>query len=113
MTNLKVFTGNANPKLSREIADYLGLDLGLAEVKTFSDGEINVMLGENVRGMDVFVIQPTSTPANINLMELLVMLDTMRRSSAKPSAETTTRRQRPSASRAPSFSRFSCLASWD
>ena len=61
----------------------LSLELGRAEVKTFSDGEISVELGENVRGMDIFVIQPTCSPANTNLMELLILLDTMRRSSAK------------------------------
>jgi ribose-phosphate pyrophosphokinase len=80
---IKVFSGNANPQLAAEIAHYLDLELGRADVKTFSDGEIMVELGENVRGMDVFVIQPTCAPANTNLMELLILLDTFRRASAK------------------------------
>jgi len=79
---MKLFSGNANPRLAREICDDLSLEPGRAEVKTFSDGEIYVEVGENVRGMDVFVIQPTCAPANTNLMELLILLDTMRRSSA-------------------------------
>jgi ribose-phosphate pyrophosphokinase len=79
---LKIFTGNANPRLANDICDYLGLDLGRADVKTFSDGEVWVELGENVRGMDVFVIQPTCAPANTSLMELLILLDTARRASA-------------------------------
>ncbi len=81
--SIKIFTGNSNPELAREIAGYLSLGLGRAEVKTFSDGEIQVELGENVRGMDIFIIQPTSAPANTNLMELLVLLDTFRRASAR------------------------------
>jgi ribose-phosphate pyrophosphokinase len=80
---IKIFTGNANPLLAREICNYLSLELGRADVKTFSDGEIDLELGENVRGMDVFVIQPTSAPANTHLMELLILLDTLRRASAK------------------------------
>ncbi len=82
-TSLKIFTGNANARLVRSICDYLDLDLGRAEVKSFSDGETSVELGENVRGMDVFVIQPTCAPANTHLMELLILLDTIRRASAK------------------------------
>jgi ribose-phosphate pyrophosphokinase len=80
---IKIFSGNANPALAQSICDQLSLELGRADVRTFSDGEIAVELGENVRGMDVFVIQPTCSPANTNLMELLILLDTMRRSSAK------------------------------
>jgi ribose-phosphate pyrophosphokinase len=80
---IKVFSGNSHPQLAGEIARYLDLELGRAEVRTFSDGEIYVELGENVRGMDVFVIQPTCAPANTNLVELLIMLDTFRRASAK------------------------------
>ncbi len=79
---IKVFTGNANPALARDICDYLGIELGRAEVKTFSDGEVRVELGENVRGTDTFVIQSTCSPANTNLMELLILLDTARRASA-------------------------------
>jgi ribose-phosphate pyrophosphokinase len=80
---IKIFSGNANPGLAQSICEQLSIDLGRAEIRTFSDGEISVELGENVRGMDVFVIQPTSSPANTHLMELLILLDTMRRSSAK------------------------------
>ena len=81
--NLRIFTGNANPRLAREIADYLDLEIGRGEVKTFSDGEVTAELGENVRGMDVFVIQPTCAPVTSTLMELLVLLHTIRLSSAK------------------------------
>ena len=81
--NLRIFSGNANPRLAQEIADYLDLEVGRAEVRTFSDGEITAELAENVRGMDVFVIQPTCTPATSTLMELLVLLHTIRLSSAK------------------------------
>ena len=80
--SMKVITGNAHPVLARSICDYLALELAQADVKTFSDGEIFIELGENVRGMDVFVVQPTCRPANSNLMELLIMLDTVRRASA-------------------------------
>lgn len=80
--SLKIFSGNANPKLSDEIASYLGTTVGKAEVKKFSDGETWVELDENVRGMDVFVIQPTSNPANEHLMELLIMVDALKRASA-------------------------------
>ncbi len=79
---LKVFTGNANPGLARSIADSLGLEIGLADVKTFSDGEVRAELGENVRGSDTYVVQPTCAHANTNLMELLILLDTARRASA-------------------------------
>ncbi len=80
---LKLFSGNANIVLAREIADYLGIPLGDAFVATFSDGEINVKINENVRGMDVFAVQPTSSPVNHNLMELLLMIDAFKRASAK------------------------------
>lgn len=80
--NLMVFTGNANPELSRAVARYLDIPLGIASVGTFSDGETAVEIGENVRGRDVFIIQPTCMPTNDNLMELLVMIDALRRSSA-------------------------------
>jgi len=80
---MKILTGNANRSLALAIARYLDMELCQAEVRTFSDGEIFVELGENVRGMDVFVVQPTCAPANTNLMELLVLLDTARRASAK------------------------------
>ncbi len=81
-STIKVFTGNANPELARAIAESLGIEVGRADVKTFSDGEIFVELGENARGTDVFAIQPTCGPANTNLLELLILLDTLRRASA-------------------------------
>jgi ribose-phosphate pyrophosphokinase len=77
-----VFTGNANPQLAHEIAKHLQMPLGRASVGRFSDGEVTVELMENVRGRDVFVVQPTCPPANDNLMELLVMVDACRRASA-------------------------------
>jgi ribose-phosphate pyrophosphokinase len=77
-----VFTGNANPQLAHEIVRYLQMPLGRASVGRFSDGEVSVELMENVRGRDVFVVQPTCPPANDNLMELLVMVDACRRASA-------------------------------
>ena len=80
--NLALFAGNANPALAAEIAQTLGVPLGKILVGTFSDGEINVEVMENVRGRDVFIIQPTCAPSNDNLMELLVMVDALKRSSA-------------------------------
>lgn len=78
----KIFTGNAHPKLAKDIADILGVPLGDAKVSTFSDGEISVDIRETVRGVDVFLIQPTNEPVNDNLMELLIMIDAFRRASA-------------------------------
>ena len=80
--NLSVFTGNANPLLAKEIVQCLGIPMGRALVNTFSDGEINVEVMENVRGRDVFVVQPTCAPSNDNLMELLILADACRRASA-------------------------------
>jgi ribose-phosphate pyrophosphokinase len=80
---LKLFSGNANRALAEEIAAALDLELGHAEVARFSDGEVFVQIDENVRGTDVFVIQPTCPPVNDNLMELLVMLDAFKRASAQ------------------------------
>ena len=80
--NLMVFTGNANPKLADAVARHLGLPLGRATVGRFSDGEIMVEILENVRGKDVFVLQSTCSPTNDNLMELLVMVDALKRASA-------------------------------
>lgn len=80
---LKIFTGNANRELAREIAQYLGVSLGEAKVLHFSDGEIQVKINESVRGADVFIVQPTCTPVNEHLMELLVMVDAVRRASAR------------------------------
>ncbi|MEW6261943.1 MAG: ribose-phosphate pyrophosphokinase [Thermodesulfobacteriota bacterium] len=78
-----IVTGNSHPALSKEICGYLGLPLGLTQVRRFSDGEIFVELGENVRGRDVFIIQSTSTPVNEHLMELLIMIDALKRASAR------------------------------
>ena len=79
---IKIFTGNANPALAQEICDFLGLPLGLSSVKTFADGEIYLQIHENVRGADVFAVQPTCKPVDRNLMELLLMIDALRRASA-------------------------------
>ncbi len=78
-----VFTGNANPALSHEIADYLHIDLGAAWVGRFSDGEVTVEIKQNVRARDVFVVQSTCSPTNENLMELLIMVDALKRASAE------------------------------
>src|SRR5215212_9649443 len=82
LERLMVFTGNANPRLAQEVARHLNLSLGRAIVGKFSDGEVMVELLENVRGKDVFVLQSTCAPTNDNLMELLVMVDALKRSSA-------------------------------
>ncbi len=82
MTDLMVFTGNANPELAKKIVEHLGRPLGDVSVSQFSDGEIAVELNENVRGRDVFVVQSTCAPTNDNLMELIVMVDALRRASA-------------------------------
>jgi len=79
---IKIFTGNANPALTQEICDYLGLPLGMSAMKTFSDGEIYLQIQENVRGADVFVVQPTCKPVDRNLMELLLTIDALNRASA-------------------------------
>lgn len=79
---LKIFSGSAHPKLAQSIARYLGVPLGQSHLSRFSDGEIWFQIKENVRGGDIFVVQPTSSPVNENLMELLVMLDAFKRSSA-------------------------------
>ncbi|HFE32532.1 MAG TPA: ribose-phosphate diphosphokinase [Gammaproteobacteria bacterium] len=79
---MMVFTGNANPQLARSVVNYLSLPLGRANVGKFSDGEVAVEIMENVRGRDIFVVQPTCTPTNDNLMELLVIIDALRRASA-------------------------------
>src|SRR3954454_7909757 len=78
-----ILTGNANRPLAQKISDRLGKALGHAEVRRFSDGEIFVEIGENVRGRDVYVIQSTCRPANDTLMELLIMIDALKRASAK------------------------------
>jgi len=83
MSNLKIFTGNANPELARSVARHLDAGIGNVDVGTFSDGEVSVEIRENVRGSDCFVVQPTSQPANNHIMELLIMVDALRRSSAR------------------------------
>ncbi len=80
---IKLFSGNAHKELADEVAKYLNIPVGEAVIRHFSDGEIDVHINENVRGHDVFVIQPTSTPVNDNIMELLLMVDALKRASAK------------------------------
>ena len=81
-SRLMVFAGNAHPQLARDIVEKLNIPLGKALVSSFSDGEIQVEIQENVRGRDVFVIQPTGRPTNDNIMELMIMIDALRRASA-------------------------------
>jgi len=78
---LKIFSGTANPELAKEVANYLGVELGELKVNRFSDGEIYVQIGESVRGKDVYIIQPTCPPTNENLIELLILMDAFRRAS--------------------------------
>ena len=82
---VKIFAGNSNPELARDIAAYLGVNIARAELRRFSDGEINVDIHENVRGGDVFVLQSTSTPGNDHLMELLLPVGALRRMPASTS----------------------------
>ena len=79
---LKIFSGSAHPQLSKEIAEMLGLPLGQARLRRFPDSEVSFQIDENIRGADVFIVQPTSNPVDQHLMELLVMIDAFRRSSA-------------------------------
>jgi ribose-phosphate pyrophosphokinase len=79
---LKVFSGSAHPQLAREIADYLGLSLGQARLRRFADTEVSFQIDENIRGTDVFVVQPSCPPVDQHLMELMIMIDAFRRSSA-------------------------------
>jgi len=83
MDKLTIFTGNSNPALAADICANMGVELGEADVSRFRDGETRVKINQNVRGKDVFVIQPTSYPASDNLMELLIMLDAVKRASAR------------------------------
>jgi len=83
VVNIKVFSGNANRPLAEEICQYLNIEIGQANTSRFSDGEFNFQILENVRGQDCFIVQPTCPPVDSNLMELLIMLDAFRRSSAK------------------------------
>jgi ribose-phosphate pyrophosphokinase len=82
MNDLKIFSGRANPELARKICEYLGLTLGKISIANFPDGEISVKIDEDVRGRDVFIIQPTCPPVNENIMELLIMIDSFLRASA-------------------------------
>ncbi|MHC5077360.1 MAG: ribose-phosphate pyrophosphokinase-like domain-containing protein, partial [Planctomycetota bacterium] len=82
LNNLKILSGNSNIQLAQAICKGLDISLGNANVKKFSDGEIQVEIEDNVRGMDVFVVQSTSTPVNRYLMELLIMMDAIKRASA-------------------------------
>lgn len=81
--DIKILTGNANKPLAEKVSGYLGIPLSDTAVTTFSDGEIMVQINENIRGCDVFVIQPTCTPVNRNIMELLLLIDALKRASAK------------------------------
>jgi ribose-phosphate pyrophosphokinase len=81
--DIKILTGNANKPLAEKVGEYLGIPLSDTAVTTFSDGEIMVQINENIRGCDVFVIQPTCTPVNRNIMELLLLIDALKRASAK------------------------------
>jgi ribose-phosphate pyrophosphokinase len=82
MDDFVVFSGNSNPELAQKICDYLDVPLGGEKVKRFSDGEIQVEIDENVRSRDVFIIQSTCCPVNENLVELLLMIDALKRASA-------------------------------
>src|SRR5699024_4827824 len=81
-SRLMVFTGNANPALARDVAGYLNTSIGNATVGRFSDGEVTVQIDENVRGCDVFIVQPTCQPTNDNVMELMMLIDALHRASA-------------------------------
>ncbi|MCB4743019.1 MAG: ribose-phosphate pyrophosphokinase [Sulfurovum sp.] len=83
MSGYMIFSGTSNLQLAEEIATYLEMPLSKANINRFSDGEISIQIAESVRGKDVFIVQPTSAPANANLMELLIMTDALKRSSAK------------------------------
>ncbi|MFT4721169.1 MAG: ribose-phosphate pyrophosphokinase [Candidatus Azotimanducaceae bacterium] len=83
MAELKIFTGNAHPELATRVVDRLRMELGRADVGRFSDGEVAVEIQENVRGKDIFILQPTCAPTNDNLMELIIMADCLRRASAQ------------------------------
>jgi ribose-phosphate pyrophosphokinase len=80
---LAIFTGNANPGLAQEICNYLNIPLGNATMGRFPDGEIHAQINDNIRGKDIFIVQSTCNPTNDHLMELLIMIDAVRRASAK------------------------------
>ena len=79
---LKVFSGSAHPQLAAEIAEFLGVELGQARLRRFPDTEVSFQIDENIRGTDVFIVQPTCAPVDSHLMELMIMTDAFRRSSA-------------------------------
>ncbi|WP_419764079.1 MAG: ribose-phosphate pyrophosphokinase [Arcobacter sp.] len=83
MRGYRLFSGSANPEFAKKVGKYLNIEISPAKLTRFSDGEISVKITESVRGMDVFIIQPTCAPTNDNLMELLIMVDALKRSSAK------------------------------
>ena len=83
MSRYKIFSGSANPEFAAKVGSYLGVPVSNATCKKFSDGEMSVQITESVRGQDVYIIQPTCAPTNDNLMELLIMVDALKRSSAK------------------------------
>ena len=78
-----IFGGNGNSELAQEVADRLGTDLGKSQIKRFSDGECNIQIYESIRGKEVYIIQPTCPPVNENLVELLLLISTMKRTSAR------------------------------
>jgi len=80
--DLKIFSGSSHPSLAKEIAEFLGIPVGQARLRRFPDSEVSFQIDENIRGADVFIVQPTSNPVDLHLMELLVMIDAFRRSSA-------------------------------
>ncbi|MFQ5842042.1 MAG: ribose-phosphate pyrophosphokinase-like domain-containing protein, partial [Thermodesulfobacteriota bacterium] len=82
LNKMRIFSGNSNVSLAQMICEHLGIPLGRAQVKKFSDGEINVEINESVRGMDVFVVQSTCPPVNDHLMEALILIDALKRASA-------------------------------
>ncbi len=83
MNDMKVFSGRAHPELAQRVCDYLGLSLGKLRIDTFPDGEIWCRIEQDVRGRDVFLVQPTCHPVNENLMELLILIDSFKRASAR------------------------------
>ena len=83
MSTFKLFSGSANPEFAKKVGEYLGMNVSDAKLNKFSDGEISVQITQSVRGQDVYIIQPTCAPTNDNLMELLIMIDALKRSSAK------------------------------
>ena len=86
--DLKVFSGSAHPQLTREIADFLGIPVGQARLRRFPDSEVSFQIDENIRGTDVFIVQPTCNPVDQHLMEMMIMVDAFRRSSKTSTSST-------------------------